>query len=98
MLKYRNFAVGTSFAKTEAFQTAFFGALGTVVVSLPNQQQRSEKAVVFNGILSGIGFAFRPLWLREASLSLGDNLSFNTAFTLVYMVSLQTLIFLSLSY
>ena len=111
VLKYRNFAVGTSFAKTEAIQTAIFGALffsaylsaigwlaviigvlGILVVSLPSKQQHVEKAVVVNGILSGIGFAFTSLWLREASLSLGDDFLFNAALTLCYMVSLQTLI------
>lgn len=111
VLSYKNFAVGTSFAKTEAIQTAILGAvffsaylsvfgwiavvlgvLGILVVSVPDKGKPIEKATVIYGVLSGIAFALTSLWIREASLSLGDNLMFNAAFTLVFMVSLQTII------
>jgi drug/metabolite transporter (DMT)-like permease len=111
VLSYKNFAVGTSFAKTEAIQTAILGAvffsaylsvfgwiavvlgvLGILVVSLPDKGKPIEKATVIYGVLSGIAFAFTSLWIREASLSLGDNFMFNAAFTLVFMVSIQTVI------
>jgi len=111
VLGFKNFAVGTSFAKTEAIQTAvlgavFFGAylslygwlavllgvLGILVVSLPSKTQAIETATVTYGILSGIAFALTSLWIREASLSLGDEFMFNAAVTLVFMVSLQSLL------
>ncbi len=115
VLGYKNFAVGTSFAKTEAILTAVLGVLffsaylsvygwiavilcvlGILVVSLPKRGQPIEKRVVAYGLLSGLAFAFTSLWLRQASLSLGDNFMFNAALTLVFMVVLQT--FLCLVY
>ncbi|EPJ47624.1 MAG: hypothetical protein OFPII_10360 [Osedax symbiont Rs1] len=115
VLGYKNFAVGTSFAKTEAILTAVLGVLffsaylsvygwiavilcvlGILVVSLPKRGQPIEKTVVAYGLLSGLAFAFTSLWLRQASLSLGDNFMFNAALTLVFMVVLQT--FLCLIY
>ncbi|EPJ45531.1 MAG: hypothetical protein OFPI_36500 [Osedax symbiont Rs2] len=111
VLSFRNFAVGTSFAKTEAVQTAilgamFFGAslsglgwlavllgvLGILVVSLPKRGQPIEKRTIVYGVMSGVAFAFTSLWLRQASLSLGDQFMLNAAFTLVYMVILQSFI------
>ncbi|MEH6446072.1 MAG: DMT family transporter [Oceanospirillaceae bacterium] len=111
VLSFKNFAVGTSFAKTEAIQTAILGALffsaylsfygwlavvlgvlGILVVSLPSKGQPLEKMTIFYGILSGIAFAFTSLWIRQGSLSLGDDLMFNAAITLVFMVSLQSII------
>lgn len=110
VLQFKNFAVGTCFAKTEAIQTAVLGALffsaylsiygwvaiilgvlGILVVSLPAKGQALEKGAVFFGVLSGIAFALTSLWIREASLSLGDEFLINAAITLLYMVSLQTL-------
>ncbi len=111
MFSFRNFAVATIFAKTEAIQTAVLGTLifgvslsimgwvavvlGAVVIiflSFAGGGQAVEPKSVGFGILSGLGFAFTALWLREASLSL--NLSFVTsaAVTLVYMIILQSVI------
>ena len=111
VLTFRNFAVGTSFAKTEAVQTAilgalFFGAslspigwlavllgvLGILVVSVPKRGQPIEIQTIVYGVMSGVAFAITSLWLRQASLSLGDQLMLNAAFTLVYMVVLQSFI------
>ncbi|NQZ31086.1 MAG: DMT family transporter [Oceanospirillaceae bacterium] len=111
VLSFRNFAVGTTFAKTEALQTALLGVLffsaylsvlgwlaviigmfGIVVISLPNKGQAVQWQSIYYGCLSGIAFAFTSLWLREASLSLNVQLSLSAAFTLAYMVSLQTLL------
>jgi len=111
VLTFRNFAVGTSFAKTEAVQTAilgavFFGAslspmgwlavllgvLGILVVSVPKRGQPIQLQTVVYGVMSGVAFAITSLWLRQASLSLGDQLMLNAAFTLVYMVILQSII------
>ena len=111
VLTFRNFAVGTSFAKTEAVQTAilgaiFFGAslspfgwlavvlgvLGILIVSVPTRGQPIEKQTILYGVMSGVAFAITSLWLRQASLSLGDQLMLNAAFTLVYMVILQSII------
>ena len=111
VLSFKNFAVGTSFAKTEAIQTAILGAVffsaylsiygwtavvigvaGILVVSLPAKGKPVDKGAVGYGVLSGIAFAFTSLWIREASLSLGDEFLINAAFTLLYMVSLQTVL------
>ena len=60
--------------------------------SLPSKAQAIETATVAYGILSGIAFALTSLWIRQASLSLGDEFMFNAAVTLVFMVSLQSLL------
>ncbi len=111
VLSFKNFAVGTSFAKTEAIQTAILGAvffsaylsvygwiaviigvLGILVVSLPAKGKPVDRGALGYGVLSGIAFAFTSLWIREASLSLGDAFLINAAFTLLYMVTLQTVL------
>ena len=111
VLSFRNFAVGTTFAKTEALQTAMLGAvffaaslsifgwlaviigvLGIVVISLPSNGQTVQWPSICYGCLSGIAFAFTSLWLREASLSLPFSLPLNAAFTLAYMVLLQSIL------
>lgn len=111
ILSFRNFAVGTCFAKTEAIQTAvlgvvlfnsqlpwlgwlavIIGVLGIVAVSLPKSGEKVEKHTISYGLLSGIAFAFASLWIREASLSLGQPFQLSAAVTLTYMVSLQTLL------
>lgn len=111
VLGFRNFAIGTSFAKTEAIQTAILGSvffsahlsgygwlavllgvLGILVISLPNKTHKIETATVFYGISSGIAFALTSLWIRQASLSLGDSFMFNAAVTLLFMVGVQSLL------
>jgi drug/metabolite transporter (DMT)-like permease len=111
VLSLRNFAVGTSFSKTEALQTAIFGmiffgtllsfqawlavflgATGIGLLSLSGKTLQFDRASAVYGILSGVGFAFTALWLREASLSLALPFVASAAITLFYMVSIQTLI------
>ena len=108
---YRNFAVGTIFSKTEAIQTAIFGAIffsavlpwlgwlaivigavGVLILSLPDRAQRIEIPSIVYGLLSGCSFALTALWIRTASLSLGEEFLQNAALTLAYMVSIQTVL------
>ena len=108
---YRNFTVGTSFAKTEALQTAVLGMLlfgtalsaigwlavaigfiGVFIISFPAASQRWEPASVAFGTLSGTAFALTSLCLREASLSLELPVLQSAAITLVFMVSLQSIL------
>lgn len=108
---YRNFTVGTSFAKTEALQTAVLGMLlfgtalsaigwlavaigfiGVFIISFPTASQRWEPASVVFGTLSGTAFALTSLCLREASLSLELPVLQSAAITLVFMVSLQSIL------
>jgi len=110
VFSFRNFTVGTSFAKTEAIQTAvfamvFFGAtlnalgwlavavgvLGIFIVSIPTKTGQWEPANVVLGTLSGTAFSFTSLWLREASLSLSLPVLQSAAVTLVFMVSVQSI-------
>jgi len=107
---YRNFTVGTSFAKTEALQTAvlgivFFGTtlsgtgwlaviigfVGVFVISFPTERQKWEPATIAYGTLSGSAFGMTSLCLREASLSLELPVLQSAAVTLVFMVSLQSI-------
>jgi len=117
LFSLRNFAVGTSYARTEAFLTALVGAslfgeaidaagwvaiivsvAGVVLISLAKQGV-SGMALIRSGlnraagigVLSGLGFALASLFLRQASLSLGDPDFLTTAsMTLVTVVSIQT--------
>lgn len=117
LFSLRNFAVGTSYARTEAFLTALVGAslfgeaidaagwvaiivsvAGVVLISLAKQGV-SGLALIRSGlnraagigVLSGLGFALSSLFLRQASLSLGDPDFLTTAsMTLVTVVSIQT--------
>jgi len=114
VFSFRNFTVGTSFAKTEAVQAAVLGTLvfgsalsamgwlavavgflGIFVVSIPARGVRWEPMNIVLGTLSGTAFAFTSLWLREASLSLQLPALQSAAITLVFMVSLQTLVCLA---
>jgi len=108
---FRNFTVGTSFAKTEAIQTAvlgllFFGStlsalgwiavalgvLGIFIVSIPTKTGQWEPMTVALGTLSGTAFSLTSLWLREASLSLELPALKSAAVTLVFMVSVQSIL------
>ena len=114
VFSFRNFTVGTSFAKTEAVQAAVFGTLffgiplslsgwlavaigflGIFIVSMPTVEQRWEPRTVLLGTLSGTSFALTSLWLREASLSLQMPVLTSAALTLVFMVSVQSLMCLT---
>jgi drug/metabolite transporter (DMT)-like permease len=70
----------------------FIGALGVLLLSLPGAGQRADFHSVGLGLLSGIGFAFTALWLRQASLSLDGSHVQNAGLTLAYTVTLQSLI------
>ena len=68
------------------------GAVGIVIISFPRAGNRPELKSVCYGVLSGLGFAFAAIWLRQASLSLDYTFIENAAITLIYMVSVQTVI------
>lgn len=68
------------------------GAAGIVLLSLPAAGLAVEPRSIVYGVLSGFGFAFTALWLREASLSLGAGLIESAALTLCFMVILQSVI------
>ena len=68
------------------------GAVGVLILSLPDRQQRVETASVVYGLLSGFSFALTALWIRSASLSLHEGFVQNAALTLAYMVSIQTVL------
>lgn len=68
------------------------GAVGVLILSLPSRQQEIELPTIVYGLLSGCSFALTALWVRNASLSLGENFLQNAALTLAYMVSIQTVL------
>lgn len=112
----RNFAVGTSYAKTEALQVAILGTLffyeplsfigwisvvigvaGILIISFSHPISEPVKdnhklTSIFLGLGSGALFAITSLSLRKASLSLGGDYLFDAAFTLLFMVLLQTIL------
>ncbi|HEY9568411.1 MAG TPA: DMT family transporter [Thalassobaculum sp.] len=119
LFSLRNFAVGTSYARTEAFLTALVGVslfgeavdaagwvaivvsvAGVVLISLARQGV-SGMALLRSGlnraagigVLSGLFFAFSSLFLRRASLSLGDpDFLASASTTLVTVVSMQVVL------
>jgi len=66
------------------------GAFGIILISIPKRAEDIDPASIKYGILSGVGFAFTALWLRESSLSLEYSFIINAAITLIFTVSLQT--------
>ena len=115
--KYRNFAVATSLAKTEAIQVAIFGALifsaplsgmgwfsvvtGVVGVFIVSKVKFSYRAFfkdsealsgVSFGLAAGLGLAITTLLIRESSLALNTDLMVSAAVTLVFMITVQSLI------
>lgn len=115
--QYKNFAVSTSLAKTEAIQVAVVGALvfsaplsglgwlsviiGVVGVFLVSKVRFTAKEV-FNGsdsitglaygLAAGLGLAITTLLIRESSLALNTDLMVSAAVTLVFMITVQSLI------
>ncbi len=71
------------------------GFLGIFIVSMPAAKQRWELQTVILGTLSGTAFALTSLWLRNASLSLNLPVLPSAAMTLVFMVTVQSLMCLS---
>jgi len=109
--RYKNFAVATSLAKTEAVLTALLsvlifdailssfgwlsvivGVIGVLILSKTDVRYRSiiKSPASLYGVGAGLFFALATLWIRQASLSLNTNLMLSAAFTLAFMVSLQT--------
>ncbi|WP_286235626.1 DMT family transporter [Thalassotalea sediminis] len=114
---YRNFAVATSLAKTEAIQVAILGALlfsaslsvlgwvsviiGVLGVLIVSKVQFTFNDVFRNpgagfGLASGLGLAITTLLIRESSLALNSDLMISAAVTLVFMITVQSI--LSLAY
>jgi len=110
--KYRNFAVATSLAKTEAIQVAVVGALlfttplslwgwssvivGVVGIIIVSKVKFSYADVFQNpgagfGLAAGLGLAITTLLIRESSLALNTDLVLSAAVTLVFMITVQSL-------
>lgn len=115
--RYKNFAVATSLAKTEALQVAVVGALlfsapltglgwfsvvvGVIGVFLVSKVKFSTKALFADtealtgvgfGLAAGLGLAITTLLIRESSLALNIDLMVSAAITLVFMITVQSII------
>jgi len=111
--RYRNFAVATSLAKTEAIQVAVVGAIlfsvslsalgwlsvivGVIGVILVSKVRFSYQDVFKNpgagyGLASGLGLAITTLLIRESSLALNTDLMVSAAVTLVFMITVQSIL------
>ncbi|TPH12873.1 DMT family transporter [Litorilituus lipolyticus] len=115
--RYRNFAVATSLAKTEAIQVAIVGALlfsaqlsglgwfsvivGVIGVFLVSKVKFTLREIfkgsdavtgMAYGLAAGLGLAITTLLIREASLALNTDLMISAAVTLVFMITVQTVI------
>ena len=111
--RYRNFAVATSLAKTEAIQVAFVGALlfsaplslsgwfsvivGVVGVLIVSKVKFTVSELFQNpgagfGLASGLALAITTLLIRESSLALNTDLMVSAAVTLVFMITVQSII------
>jgi len=115
--RYKNFAVATSLAKTEAIQVAIVGALlfsaplsfmgwfsvivGVIGVFLVSKVSFNFRNIMAGsdavlglsfGLAAGLGLAITTLLIRESSLALNTDLLVSAAVTLVFMITVQTLI------
>lgn len=115
--RYKNFAVATSLAKTEAIQVAIVGALlfaaplsimgwfsvivgviGVLFVSKvkfrPSEflAGSDAKMGLLYGLAAGLGLAITTLLIRESSLALNIDLMVSAAITLVFMITVQSII------
>jgi drug/metabolite transporter (DMT)-like permease len=115
--RYRNFAVATSLAKTEAIQVAIVGALlfgatlsglgwfsviiGVLGVFLVSKVRFNFRDILADsqgligmgyGLAAGLGLAITTLLIRESSLALNTDLMVSAAITLVFMITIQSLI------
>jgi len=119
LFSFRNFAVGTTYSKTEVVQTAVLGiflfgetlppaALGGILISLAGVVLLSvvRSDLTFRGVLlgwtakpaligiaSGTCFAVAALYVRHASLALGEPEALPRALTtLVWMTGMQAVL------
>lgn len=114
LMTLRNFAVGSTYAKSEILLTAMIGfmffaehihgvawfAIGVSVVGLVmvSVAKSGGLATLWNqsalyGLGAGLCFALTSLFLRKASLSLAvTDAPLSASITLVYMVTLQTVV------
>lgn len=111
--KYRNFAVATSLAKTEAIQVAIVGAIlfsqslsfwgwisvvvGVVGIFIVSKVKFTYADVFQNpgagfGLAAGLGLAITTLLIRQSSLTLHTDLMVSAAVTLVFMITVQSLL------
>lgn len=115
--RYKNFAVATSLAKTEAILIAILGSflfaaplssmgwfsviVGVVGVFFVSKVKFSRKAVLAGsdataglsfGLAAGLGLAITTLLIRESSLALNTDLLVSAAVTLVFMITVQSII------
>ena len=115
--RFKNFAVATSLAKTEAIQVAIVGALlfaaplsgmgwfsvivGVVGVFLVSKVKFNFRqafagsdaiAGLSFGLGAGLGLAITTLLIRESSLALNTDLMVSAAITLVFMITVQSVI------
>ena len=115
--RYKNFAVATSLAKTEAIQVAIVGALlfaaplsfmgwfsvivGVVGVFLVSKVKFNPREILAGsdamagllfGLGAGLGLAITTLLIRESSLALHTDLLVSAAITLVFMITVQSII------
>ncbi|WP_057831124.1 DMT family transporter [Colwellia sp. TT2012] len=113
--RYRNFAVATSLAKTEAIQVAIVGALffgatlsglgwlsvvvGVVGVFFVSKVKLRLRDILADsqgligmgyGLAAGLGLAITTLLIRESSLALNTDLMVSAAVTLVFMITVQS--------
>jgi drug/metabolite transporter (DMT)-like permease len=121
--RYKNFAVATSLAKTEAIQVAVVGALlfaaplsfmgwfsvivGVVGVFLVSKVKFNFREIMAGsdamtgllfGLGAGLGLAITTLLIRESSLALHTDLMVSAAVTLVFMITVQSLISIAYVY
>jgi drug/metabolite transporter (DMT)-like permease len=68
------------------------GSAGILLIGLPTAGLKIDYSGVKYGVLAGLGFAFTAIWLRQSSVSLEFSFVQNAALTLVYTVSLQTVV------
>ena len=119
--RYKNFAVATSLAKTEAIQVAIVGALlfaaplsimgwfsvvvGVVGVFFVSKIKFSVRNVLAGsdamaglsfGLAAGLGLAITTLLIRESSLALNTDLVVSASITLVFMITVQSFISITL--
>ncbi|MGL1956243.1 MAG: DMT family transporter [Colwellia sp.] len=115
--RYRNFAVATSLAKTEAIQVAIVGAIlfaaplsamgwfsvivGVLGVFLVSKVRFTFREIFSGsdaivglgfGLAAGLGLAITTLLIRQSSLALHTDLMVSAAVTLVFMITVQSVI------